>query len=124
MLRRSGGSLKPAAERVRPPTLISPASGGMNPAINRSVVVLPQPDGPSRHTRLPRSTAKSMWSTTVRRPYRLARPTNCRNAIDPPGCVQGRRRRAEPHTSFEITLGRATHIVNNKHDRLQIVDTF
>src|SRR5215475_15320498 len=53
MLRRSGGSVRLVDETTRSPTAISPAVGSMKPAMSRSVVVLPQPDGPSRHTSRP-----------------------------------------------------------------------
>ena len=53
MPRRSGGTVRPGSETVRPPTRIVPRSGSMNPATSRSVVVLPQPDGPSRQTSEP-----------------------------------------------------------------------
>src|SRR5262245_40448568 len=38
----------PAEKSVRPSTSIRPESGFSRPAIERSVVVLPQPEGPSR----------------------------------------------------------------------------
>ena len=48
------------------PTRISPTDGSTKPAIKRSVVVLPQPDGPSRQTSLP-------WSmVSVRSWYSIA----------------------------------------------------
>ena len=50
MLRCSGGSVRSGEETTRSPSAISPAVGSMKPAIRRSAVVLPQPDGPSRHT--------------------------------------------------------------------------
>src|ERR1700674_4579804 len=40
-----------------PPNSITPASGFSSPAIMRSVVVLPQPDGPSNPKNSPRSTS-------------------------------------------------------------------
>src|ERR1700756_1762931 len=48
-----------AAENMSlPATSISPALGRSRPAIERSVVVLPQPDGPSRVKSLPSGTSK------------------------------------------------------------------
>ena len=41
-----------------PPMAMSPLSGAMNPAIMRSSVVLPQPEGPRIEKKLPRSTEK------------------------------------------------------------------
>ena len=46
-----------------PPMEMSPPSGAMNPAIMRSSVVLPQPDGPRIEKKLPRSTLKDSEST-------------------------------------------------------------
>ena len=42
-----------------------------NPATIRKVVVLPQPDGPSRHSTSPSPTVKSTESTAVSVPKRL-----------------------------------------------------
>ena len=63
MLRRSGGTTAPGDDTTLPPTRICPASGSIKPAIIRSVVVLPQPEGPSKHTNSPCSTARLMEST-------------------------------------------------------------
>src|ERR1700687_5528429 len=54
----------------RPPTSISPETGLSRPAIERSVVVLPQPEGPSKVNSLPSGTVKlTSWAarTTVPR---------------------------------------------------------
>ena len=48
-----------------PPMAMSPLSGAMNPAIMRSSVVLPQPDGPRIEKKLPRSTEKDSESTAM-----------------------------------------------------------
>src|SRR6185503_10414328 len=47
----------------RSPKRISPVSSGVKPAIMRSRVVLPQPDGPSRVKNSPCSTVRSTEST-------------------------------------------------------------
>ncbi len=47
----------------RPPMRTSPSSGARNPAISRSSVVLPQPDGPRIEKKLPCATAKDSAST-------------------------------------------------------------
>ena len=53
MPRFSGGTT-PAGEEITWPSIsIVPEVGGMKPAIMRSVVVLPQPDGPSSDTNSP-----------------------------------------------------------------------
>ncbi len=48
--RLSGGKNSPRSGRATamPLSKISPFSGSSNPAAKRSVVVLPQPDGPSK----------------------------------------------------------------------------
>ena len=52
----------------RPPIRIVPSLGSSRPATRRSVVVLPQPDGPSRVTRLPASTVNETASTAITPP--------------------------------------------------------
>src|SRR6476620_10194732 len=58
--RRRGGTRMPLAgdDTTRPAMLISPSVGCSSPATHRSVVVLPQPDGPSSTTISPAGTAK------------------------------------------------------------------
>src|ERR1043166_7929609 len=58
--RSRGGSRMPCAgeETTRPAMLIVPLVGCSSPAMQRKVVVLPQPDGPSRTTISPAGTAK------------------------------------------------------------------
>ena len=57
-----------------------PDVGDSSPAIRRSVVVLPQPDGPRMVVSVPRGTLKLMWSTTSGasgdEPYRLLTSRN------------------------------------------------
>ena len=59
-----------AASRVTslPPMSTRPPLAVSRPAIMRSVVVLPHPDGPSSVTRVPASTVKLTWSTAVNLP--------------------------------------------------------
>src|SRR3984893_13826320 len=66
--RRRGGTAPPSAgaETNRPPMLISPAVGCSRPATQRSVVVLPQPEGPSSTTISPLGTWKLTPSTAGR----------------------------------------------------------
>src|SRR4029078_11500352 len=80
MLRRSGGKVLAGEDTSRSPTRISPSLGSMNPAISRNVVVLPQPEGPSRHTRCPCSIVIDTSSTTAELPYRFVRPRNSTDA--------------------------------------------
>src|SRR3954463_9717775 len=58
--RRRGGTRipRPGDDTIRPAMLISPSVGCSSPATQRSVVVLPQPDGPSSTTISPAGTAK------------------------------------------------------------------
>src|SRR5215218_4136090 len=58
--RNRGGTKMPLAgdDTIRPAMLISPSVGCSKPATHRSVVVLPQPDGPSSTTISPAGTAK------------------------------------------------------------------
>src|SRR2546422_2609430 len=59
--RRFGGTKMPRCEEytTSPPTEISPCRGLSSPAMERSVVVLPQPLGPSRVYSLPSGTSKA-----------------------------------------------------------------
>src|ERR1700754_1294569 len=78
-------SLLAKSNRPRPSTEIDPASGVSSPAMQRKVVVLPQPDGPSMVKKVPGSSAKfasrippAIWSvefskTLVRRSTRSIR---------------------------------------------------
>jgi excinuclease ABC subunit A len=54
-----------------PPIMMLPSSGAMKPAIIRSSVVLPQPDGPRMEKKLPRATLNERASTAVCEPKRL-----------------------------------------------------
>src|SRR5262249_36161630 len=58
---------------TRSPTTISPAVGSTKPAIRRNVVVLPQPEGPSRQTSNPCSMRSDTSSTAAVLSYRLVR---------------------------------------------------
>src|SRR4051795_6921878 len=57
-----------------PPRLIVPDVGNSSPAIMRSVVVLPQPDGPSRQKNSPSAMVKLV-------PRTAAKPPNCLNRV-------------------------------------------
>ena len=55
-----------AGRRLDRRRVTSPASGRSRPAMMRSSVVLPQPDGPSRATTVPGATSRSTsWSTST-----------------------------------------------------------
>src|SRR5436189_2233405 len=68
MLRERGGTWTPSAgaDTTRPPILTRPAVGCSRPAMQRSVVVLPQPEGPSSTTISPAGTWKLTPSTAGR----------------------------------------------------------
>src|SRR5256885_10432120 len=80
MVRCSGGSVRVFEETRRSPTCISPSEGSRNPASSRSVVVLPQPEGPNRQTSCPWSIRKETSSTTASDPNRLVRPRKSTDA--------------------------------------------
>src|SRR5882762_7446786 len=80
--RRLGATKTFRAEEytTRSPTLISPARGRSRPAIERSVVVLPQPLGPSRGNSFPSGTsnvtscaALTIWPRSLG--YSVKRPS-------------------------------------------------
>ena len=68
MPRRSGGTTPEGEEMTCPSISIVPAVGGMKPAIMRSVVVLPQPDGPSSDTNSPDASSSEKSSTARNEP--------------------------------------------------------
>lgn len=51
-----------AENMTRPPAWISPATGRSSPAMDLSVVVLPQPEGPSRVNSFPFATSNETLS--------------------------------------------------------------
>src|SRR6516162_9490277 len=59
---------------MRPSSSTLPALAGSSPATMRRNVVLPQPDGPTRAMNSPRSTARSMPSSTFRSPNDFPNP--------------------------------------------------
>src|SRR5712691_3238047 len=83
MPRCSGGTAAPVAaeESTRPSSVISPAVGGMNPAVRRSVVVFPQPEGPSRVRNSPSRTTRDRSRTTQRLPYAFPTPARLSSAM-------------------------------------------
>src|SRR6476469_1593683 len=73
-LRWFGGMkiLRSEENTTRPFTAISPPTGRSSPAIERSVVVLPQPDGPSSVKNLPAGTSKvTSWAAFTAGPFWL-----------------------------------------------------
>src|SRR5437763_3863005 len=102
-LRWSGGTNSPATASLtsRPPITMLPVSFCSSPATMRKVVVLPQPEGPSRVTNSPCSTARSIASTAFSAPK--WRPTPCRVTL---GTVL-----------LEDLLGQLEHLVLALRDR-------
>src|SRR5260370_12112784 len=95
MLRRPGGMTPRGEDSTLPPTRTSPASGSIRPAIIRSVVVLPHPDGPSRQMNSACSTERLIASTEATPLKRLVRFSNSRWAM------------SRSRVSSEAALGRA-----------------
>src|ERR1700746_3033512 len=103
--RERGGTRMPRAgdDTTLPPMAISPPVGCSRPATQRSVVVLPQPDGPSRTTISPAGTAKLT-------PSMAGRPTaNClRRSVTSSVAVMTshpRRRPSLPVTEDLVPIG-------------------
>src|SRR5262245_29099724 len=65
----------------RSPKRIHPAVGSMNPAIIRSSVVFPQPDGPSRKNNSPALIVRSIESTATVPPKCLLKPLRVMDVI-------------------------------------------
>ena len=65
---------------VEPPRKTRPSVGSSNPPIMRSVVVLPQPDGPSIAKKAPRGIDSVRSSTAVMSPKRLVTPSRWMSA--------------------------------------------
>src|SRR5262245_9473143 len=69
--------------------LARPSSGSRMPAMMRSNVVLPQPDGPSRVTNSPLSTDSETPSTAATASNRLRSPTSSRDMTKGPSVAWG-----------------------------------
>src|SRR5579862_3175687 len=63
-----------------PPSTTVPESGCSKPAMIRSVVVLPEPDGPSNVKNSPSPTCRSTFSTATTSPYVLRTPVSATSA--------------------------------------------
>src|SRR6185437_8987241 len=102
-----------------PPISMTPASARSSPAISRSVVVLPQPDGPSRVTSLPSGMSRSMPSTafavTDRPRYRLTTPVSL--IIDSP-VPDAEPAGDQPHRTGEDAEEEHEHDAERRHHRV------
>src|ERR1700734_2186882 len=98
-----------------PSSRIRPEVGCSNPAISRSVVVFPQPDGPSSEKNSPLSTVRSMLSTATS-VNRLVSATSwiCPPGTGdllllpggrPPGPFESQLAGREPHAQLERAAG-------------------
>src|SRR5262245_60678019 len=110
MRRRSGGTTRPGAERQRSPTRISPDSGARNPPTSRSVVVLPQPDGPSNATSSPGSTASDRRSTAATSPYRSVTASRLTPGTSSSHTVRTDSHVRSPRAGLRLTLPHAEHV--------------
>jgi hypothetical protein len=68
MPRRSGGTTASGEEIGSPLRRMVPCDGGMKPAIMRSMVVLPQPEGPSSEMNSPCAMSSEKSSTATASP--------------------------------------------------------
>src|SRR5687768_6731332 len=97
MLRR----LAPRCVISLPETTIEPSVGYSKPAIMRRMVVLPQPEGPSRVMNSPLLTARSTLSTTAVLPNFLTMRVSCRSgsaiSVGPDGGLRGKAREQSDH---------------------------
>src|SRR6185437_15971741 len=84
ILRLRGGNRMPCsgAETTAPPMAIVPPLGCSRPATQRSVVVLPHPEGPSSTTISPAATAKLTSSTAGRPTANTLRSRSTRSSAD------------------------------------------
>src|SRR5258706_2244076 len=102
--RERGGTRMPwgGEDTTRPPMLISPPVGCSSPATQRNVVVLPQPEGPSRTTISPAGTAK-LTPSMAGRPIAncLRRSVTSRVAV----MIVLPRRRSLPVTEDLVPIG-------------------
>ena len=77
-----------------------PDVGSSNPAIIRSVVVFPQPDGPSSEKNPPAGISRSMASTAMKDPKRLVSATRLTWPWPGPGWVRGVARLVRMHRVY------------------------
>src|SRR3954452_628612 len=68
---------------------IRPSSGCSKPAISRSVVVLPEPEGPSSVKNSPARTSRSTPATACTSPYALRTPVSLTSTAASPDAAGG-----------------------------------
>src|SRR5215210_1159373 len=74
---------------------MSPSVNSISPAIMFSVVVLPQPEGPTSETNSPSWIVSETWSTATTSPYIFTTLSSTTSAIAPLRRVEGRRSKVE-----------------------------
>src|SRR6187455_372854 len=117
MLRNRGGTCTPlsGAATVSPPIEIVPPVGCSSPAMQRKVVVLPQPEGPSSTTISPAAMRKLTSSTAGRPTRNCLRRCETINSADiqiparyasdqPPPCPPPRAGRDERSLPVSVSL--------------------
>ena len=82
--RFSGGISRPPLATTSSPMRISPEVALSSPAMQRSVDVLPQPEGPSSDTNSPSATEKETASTACTLPYFTTRSRTERSLMPIP----------------------------------------
>jgi hypothetical protein len=83
----------------RSPMMTRPAVGVSSPAIILSVVVLPQPEGPSRQTNSPSPISRLRSETAVKSPNFLVTPSNLTEAMKPQALMPPKNRKP----NFQLT---------------------
>ena len=100
---RSNGGRRPTSS---PPSSTRPSSGTSKPAMSRSVVVLPEPDGPSSVKNSPCATSRSTWSTAVKSPKRLTSPARRMSGTPGAAVVRTASAACAPSLMLDATLPR------------------
>src|SRR3954454_5536838 len=91
-----------------PPSVTRPVSGRSKPAMIRSVVVLPEPDGPSSVKNSPSPTFRSTSSTATTSPYVFRMPSTLTSAAKEP--FEDRETALEPVVGDRERDGEADHV--------------
>src|SRR5829696_6616967 len=100
----------------RPPSSIRPSSGSSKPAMSRSIVVLPEPDGPRSEKNSPRRTSSSTPSTAATSPNRFttpmartsksATPASVEAGTSARSCTDAKRLLEEVEPTAQLVVGR------------------
>src|SRR6266508_2427795 len=113
-----------------PSSRIWPSSGRSNPAISRSVVVLPQPEGPSSEKNSPEGIDRLIPATAVTSANRFTRSTRTTSPpariAGPDGSAVGRgsapwSRESAPSGSEPLAVGPGRLAVEQLHDLAEVL---